>query len=1126
MRKTFLGTRLMGLLLILAFAALGQREAGQITGTVRDPSGAVVAAAKVTVKSVGTGSTREATTNISGIYTVPSLRPDTYDVAVEAAGFEKFQQRVTVTVGSVNEVSMQLSVSSSKTTVEVVESGAVQVNTETQTLSQVIDSQQLNELPTSPTRDPYQLVGISGNVATDSSSARGAGFSINGQRSASTSILLDGAENVDTYTATVGQKVPLDSVQEFSVLTNNFGAEYGRASGGVVNVVTKGGTNQLHGSGYEFNRVSALSSNTFNNNATDSPKSIFARNNFGFSAGGPIKKDKLFFFNNTEWIRVRSSSNIDYTIIDPSSYSKLAPASQQFFSQYGKMVPGVHTLSTFPCASLTCDAVSFSVPADAGGGSPQNTWMEVARVDYNLSEKSSMFFRYAGYNEVDFPGTVNASPYAGYNTGQNQFDQNNTLTFTHVFTPSLVNTAKVVYSRLKGPVQPLASAPIGPTLYTTTALPTVGPYSLIFPGYSETTPGNSIPFGGPQNLYQVYEDISWTKGKHQLKFGAQFIQIRDNRTFGAYENAVEVLGTNVSSAMANLVSGNIYQFQGAVYPQGKYPCAYNAQGVAQVTAACTVTLPISAPAFERNYRYDDSALYAQDSWKVLPRLTVNLGLRWEYYGVQHNANPLLDSNFVMGQGSNIFQQIRNGSVQLAKDGGVFWNPDYKNLGPRVGFAWDVFGDGTTALRGGYSRAFERNFGNVTFNAIQNPPNYAVISLIAGQDVASMPVYSDNAGPMAGTGSKALPLVSQRAINQNMKNAYANTWNLGIDRRVTKNAVLSLSYSGSHSVNLYDISNINLAGDGAIFLGDARASNRLNYQYSAMNYRSDQGYGYYDSLNLKYSATNLFNKGLGVTMNYTWAHSLDNLSSTFSEGAGGGASGAYSLGYLDAFNPQLNYGNSDYDVRQRLVLSANWQMPWLKGASNKFVRDVVAGWGFGSILNIHGGMPFSIYDCNNFNGTDCPLWVPSSQVSTTGSAVQTSTPNTFEYIALPNTKGVVNNQGDGLGMPNCKGLDHQGCTYTASGLPYPTRNMFVGPGFWNVDMNFYKSFKLNERFQMQVRAEMYNIFNHSNQYINYYNLDVSSMGDPDVQSEKGGINGSAGQPTDERRNIQFGLKLTF
>jgi outer membrane receptor protein involved in Fe transport len=1115
--------------------ALAQRETGQITGAVRDQTGASIPNVKVTAKSTTTGLTREATTNTAGVYTIPSLPADVYEITIDATGFTKYVQHLKVDVGSNNELSPLLSVASSTTTVEVAESSVAAVNTETQTLSQTISLQQLTELPTSPTRNPYALVATSGNVAEDNNSNRGAGFSINGLRSASTSILLDGAENVDAFTADVGQTVPLDSVAEFSVLTNNFTAEYGRASGGVVNLITKSGTNAFHGSAYEYNRVSALSANTFENNATGTPKGIFTRNDFGASVGGPILKNKVFFFNNTEWIRVRSAAPNDLTIIDPGSYSALAPASQAFFSQYGKLAPGVSTLHKTSCGSLTCDVVTFNAPSDAGGGLPQNTWMEVAKVDYNLSDRTTISARYAAYNELDFAGTVNSSPYAGYNTGQNQFDQNITLTGTHVFTPTLVETTKLVYNRLNGPVQGLGTAPIGPTLYTAGSLPSVGGFPLVFPGYSEQTPGNSIPFGGPQNLYQVYQDFSWTKGKHQFKFGGQFIQIRDNRVFGAYENAVEILGTNLSKGLADLVSGNLYQFEGAVYPQGKYPCPSNAQGVTQVSAACTLQLPVGAPAFERNYRYNDGAFYGQDAWKITPRFTANLGLRWEYYGVQHNANQALDSNFVFGSGNTIYDQIRNGSVQLAANGGVFWKPDKKDFAPRVGIAYDVFGDGSTAIRGGYSIGYERNFGNVTFNAIQNPPNYAVVSLIAGQDVPSMPVFTNNAGPLAGSGTKALPLVSQRAINQNMKTAYAETWDVALERRVTKNSVVAASYSGSHGVHLYDIANINTAGYGSTFLGDARAANRLNYGYSNMNFRSDNGYSHYEALNLRYSATNLWNHGLGVTMNYTWSHSLDNLSSTFTE-TNGANSGLYQLGYLDAFNPQLNFGNSDYDIRHRFVLSETWDLPFLKDSKNKFVKYAVAGWGVGSILNIRSGSPFSIYDCTNFNGTACPLYVAPTKIPNTGTSVAANgndfSPNLFNYITLPNTGGNINNQGDSLGIPNCKGLDHYGCTYTTSGLAYPDRNQFYGPGFWKMDMNFYKNFRLTERFTLQFRAELYNIFNHSNQYVTGLNLDVSSITDNNgnpaqyIQTEKGGIYGYAGQPTDERRNVQFALRLSF
>jgi outer membrane receptor protein involved in Fe transport len=1136
----------LALPLILAVAALAQTEAGVITGTVHDNTGAVVADAKVTAKSISTGVARESKTNSVGLYTFPALKADTYDITVEAKGFQKYARRVQVGVGSTNDVSPQLAIGSSETIVEV--SGvaeAAAVNTETQTLSETVTAKQLEELPTSPTRNPYALVGTSGNVAEDNSGAnRGTGYSINGMRTASTSILLDGAENVDTFTASVGQTIPLDSVQEFSVLTNNFGAEYGRASGGVVNLVTKSGTNTFHGSAYEYNRISALSSNTYQNRAdqwaagcaSGSPcdvgqKGTFTRNDFGFSLGGPIIKNKLFFFNNTEWIRVRSAAPIEYAIVDPSSYSLLAPSSQAFFSQYGTMAPGVKTVSTLPCVTgspLTCAVVSFPVATDAGGGLPQNTWMEVAKVDFNVSDKTTLSGRYAAYNEKDFDGTVNASPYAGYNTGQTNYDQNYAFTLMHVFSPTIVNTSKLIFNRLNGPVQPLSTAPVGPTLYTTgTGTGTVGGFTMVYPGYSETTPGNAIPFGGPQNLYQIYDDLSWTKGQHQLKFGGQFIQLRDNRAFGAYQNAVEGLGSNLSSAFTNLQNGVIYQFQGAVYPQGKYPCPKDAAGVPQVSPDCTLTLPAEAPRFSRNYRYNDTAAYFQDSWKAVPRLTLNLGLRWEYYGVQHSpgSDAKLDSNFVMGQGATIYDQIRNGSVQLAQDGGVFWKPKYNNWGPRVGFAYDVFGNGKMALRGGFAMSYERNFGNVTYNTIQNPPNYAVVSLQSNVDVTGfLPVYTDNFGPLAGTGTKALPAVSQRAINQNLKTAYAETWDLAVEHQIGRASLVSAAYAGSHGVHLYDIANVNPATSGSLYLGDARGANRLNYQYSNMNFRSDNGFSSYNALNVKYVGNNLWNKGLGVVANYTWSHSLDNLSSTFSDG---NTNGWYMLGYLDAFNPALNKGNSDFDIRNRLNIAGTWETPWFKSGSNAIARAILGGWGTGAVFNIRSGAPFGIYDCNNFNGTSCPQWDQVGALPKTGSATPSGDPNLFNYIGLPSdSSGAVLNQGSAQAMPICTGLDHTGCTYTLSGQKYPGRNGFYGPGYWNADMNFFKNFSLTERFKLQFRGEFYNIFNHHNQYVTTQNLDVSALSSPFIQTEKGGIYGVPGQSTDERRNLQFGLKLSF
>jgi outer membrane receptor protein involved in Fe transport len=1157
-------------LLLLAALAFGQTETGQITGTVKDKSGAVVPNAKVTATAVETGVTREAKSNAAGLYTFPALKPTTYKVIVEAQGFEKFERVVTVNVSTNIDISPSLVVGATSTVVEVSATSAdVAVNTENQTISTVITSNDLENLPTTADRNPYALVANSNNVTEDSNSNRGAGFSINGQRSASTSILLDGAENVDAYTAQVGQPVPLDSVQEFSVLTNNFGAEFGRASGGVVNLITKSGTNQFHGSAYEFNRISGDSANTYYNDANGLKKPVFVRNNFGFSIGGPVIKNKLFFFENLEWLRVRSTGEVGATIIDSSSYGLLGGDAKTFMNTYGKNLrSSLKQVSQAPCSSgtygslLLCDVVSYGVPTDAGGGNPENTWDQVAKVDYTINSKTTLSGRYAGYHQVNLDGVVNNSPYAGYDTGETMFDQNVAITLTRMVTSNLVNTTKLIYNRMYD-FQPLAgSMPSMPTLFSTGSVPTVGGQILQFPGYMQTNPGNTIPFGGPQNLYQVYDDISWTKGKHQLKFGGQFIHLRDNRTFGAYENAVELIGSSLegttkiqSGTYQNLINGNIYEYEGAVNPQGEYPCYRDpVTGSAIQTAACTLQLPVNEPSFSRHYRYNDAALYAQDAIKVTPRLTVNLGLRWEYYGVQHNDNSALDSNFVLAPAGNIFDQVRYGQVELSKDGGKFWKPQYHNYGPRIGFAWDPTGKGKTSIRGGYSIGYERNFGNVTFNAIQNPPNYGVVQLY-GQGpsaIGTLPVYLTNAGPLAGgSGITSLPFpsVSQRAINQNMKTAYAETWNLGVEQSVANNAIVTIQYAGSHGVHDYDIANLNPSSGGGIYLGDGggsgynsyySAGNRPNLQYSNMNYRSDNGYSHYDALMLGFRANNLRHTGVTLNANYQWSHALDNLSSTFSENYGQ-QSGLYQLGYIDAFNPKLNYGNADYDIRHRFQTSASWELPWFKNSTNKVERYALGGWVVGGNLNIRSGMPFTIYDCSNQNDTSCPVYSPVSGTVAKSGKPTSPSGGYSNYITIPTDPsanpvtgakaGHVVDAGNALGMPNCSGLYHLGCSYVVeTGTSYAARNQYKGPNFWNSDIQFLKNFKFSERLGLQLRGELYDIFNHHNQYIAAYGLDVSGMKASNasnyIQTEKGGKFGVPGQSTDEHRTIDFGAKITF
>ena len=1155
---------LLTVLLLCSVAAFGQAESGQISGTVTDTSNAVVPGAKVTVTNVNTGLVRNSVTNNAGEYVVSSLRIGTYDVLIEKEGFQKYSNRVQVDVGSRVDLSAKLAVTGASTTVEVTASGETAVvNTETQTLSTVVTSSQLQDLPTL-TRNPYDLVATSGNVSdADSGQAlRGVGYAINGQRAAGTDILLDGAENVDLFGASVGQSVPLDSVAEFRLSTSNFTAEYGRASGGVVNVTTKSGTNQFHGSLFEFNRVAALASNTYDNNAFRAAafadgtctqgqpcavgaKPGFTRNQFGYSIGGPIVKNKLFFFSATEWTRVRSNSTVNQVILDPAFLSEpgVGAATLTYFNAYGQHLrPGLVVLNHIPFGLSTSnllpanapflETVQYQVPSNSGAGLPQNTYSNVDRVDWTISDKTQLYGRYAIFSEDDLPGSNNNSPYVGYDTGSTNFDQNVVINLTHVFTPNLVNSVKLVYNRLNN-FQPLGTNPAAPTLYTgASGVIRVGGNQVGFPGYTNLTPGNGIPFGGPQNLYQIYDDLSWSKGKHQLKFGGAYIQTRDNRTFGAYENPVQAFSASGSGSLAStaagLFNGQVALFQSAIYPQGEFPCFRSlTTGKPIQTPDCTLNLPVGSPAFNRNNIYNDGSWYVNDSWKVTPRLTLNLGLRWEYYGVQHNANPKLDSNFYFGPGTTYQQTVRTGQVQIADQSpvGGLWAKNLNNWAPRVGFAWDVLGNGTLSFRGGYGISYERNFGNVTFNVIQNPPNYAVVALQSGVDLPVQPIYTNVAGPLSGsTGSTAFLSPSCRCVDPHIKQAYANFWSGAIDYQMLKNTVVSVEYVGSHGVHEYSIANINKAYFGSTYLGDARASNRLNQQYTNMNFRGSGGFNQYNGLNIKLQSNNLFNKGLFFTANYTWSHAIDDLSSTFAEGGNGNNQ----LGYTDPWYPQLDKGNSEYDVRNRFVFSGTWNLPWGNNASSGFVRQVAGGWSLSPIFATRTGSDFTIYDCTN-GVSNCPRWVTTAPNSPKGNAgLKAISADNFLYQTLPIDPNIDQpfGTGDSLEVPNqivfCGANTIDTAVHTCSGLPVGRRNSYWGPNNWTFNAVVAKTFKLTERFNLQFRFEMYNVFNHSNYYVQVANADVSSFNFITAQK---GVTPVLGAPN-EHRDIQFGLKLNF
>jgi acyl dehydratase len=1196
-------------LFLCGAVALAQLESGQIAGTVMDQSGAVVTNAAVAVKNLDTNAERNTVSSSTGAFLVPGLTPGHYLVTVTSASFKPYIAKAEVAVGAHVTIDVKLSVSSSVTQVQVVAEGGVEVNTQTQELSQVIDTQQLQQLP-SLTRNPYDFVGLSGNVSSgDNTSSsggsgqnltnRGVGYAINGQRESGTEILLDGVENIAVFSEGVGEDVPVDAVQEYSVITNNYSAEFGRASGGVVNVTTKAGTNKFHGGVWDFNRLSAATSNSYGNDAANwaaaqqdlptSPKGTYTRNQYGFQVAGPVWKDKLFFEATTEWTKVRSAAVENEEIFDPAFIALLPANTKAYFGTYGTgAVPSSGVAATWgqlettafgnpqlngdtqiPAATPVFDKVTFHAPFDAGGGVPQNTYAMIGRADYNPTDKTQMFFRMGRESIVEQNGAASYSAYPADDIGDTSLNQSYLYSLSHTFSTNMFGSLKTSFTRYNNANSFDTSLTYSPNLMFVAPTDLYSGGLIQMPGlenYSEPGEGG-LPYGGPQNTIQIEPDISWTKGKHSIRFGGLYTYIQMNVAYGAYSQAVEQLGATGAASMADLVNSvddpggsTLVAFDARVNPQGKYPCVAmpsfwqtNANADLNQTAGCTVTPPLSAANPARSYRYNDFAFYLQDSYRYTPKLTLNYGLRWEHYGVQHNNKANLDSNFYFGSGQGIEEQTRSGQMFIADQSPVhgFWKARWGTMAPRVGFAYDVNGNGKTSVRGGFGISYERNFGNVTFNASFNPPASAVLSSVCppADATCAVLVTNNDLGPLGLSGGPAAPLppAELRMPDPEIEVAQTQFWSFGVQHQITPSTVAQATYSGAHSIHLYDVENINELGAGQAYLGDPYTFggdcsttipaggtvpppclNRPNDQYSNINMRGSMGSGSYQSLLLGIQSQNIHGTGLDIVANYTWSHSLDDLSSTFGDSLQGGSGYIGSLGYTSLLDPKLDWGSSDYDIRQRLTVSPIWAMPWFKTGS--FIeKEVLGGWTISGIGTIRTGIPFSVYDYNDvYNGYTVPRLTPSSPVTN----YKVGTPQVIDPIVAPNQYAALTIPSPIANGPGGTELPFNTTLGISDFGPFPAamtrRNSFRGPGAWNVDMALDKKFPITSGVGMEFRAEGFDVLNHHNYYVNTTTLDYSGPSTPmQVIEEKGGLGSLAtGGNHDERRFLQFSLKLFF
>lgn len=1115
-----------------------QTETGQITGVVTNVSGEPVAFADISVTSARTGAVRHVRAEARGIYNVPDLLPGEFVLESSAPGQLGGSRKVVVLPGV--RVSLNIRMGESSAVAPRLQT-EVQVASQTQTQQIVITPDYLADLP-NLTRNPYQFAELSGNLSDAGLGTRGAGFAINGLRESSTNILLDGANNNNEFAGSIGQQIPPDAVYEVTLMTNDFTAEFGRASGGIVDLVSKRGGNQFHGTAYEFNRSSDLTSNSFLDNSEGMHQPVFTRNEFGQSLGGPIIRRKLFFFTSTEAVLVRSEATTFAWVPSPQLLSLTAPNTQAFFQSLGQLRPGATMTGTVnlnaliamsgenPCIGLACATlpaglplfghIAYQAPADSGGGFPQNTADTFQRLDYQLSDRTWLYARYALYSERDAAGSLSNSPYSNYDLAQSRFDNTFAASAIHSLNARWILQTKVDFNRLNDFQQGLTSRGVVPTMYANPLAPvTIGTDNIAFPGYNPFTPGSAGAFGGPENLLQLQQDVSWTKGKHLIRFGGSFDTIRDNRTGAAYQTAVDSLsdGGGLGPALNGLLSGQFAQIEVAVNPQGKFPCAGG-----NVTPACSLTLPVGAPNFSRSNVFNEGALYLQDYWKLNSRVSLNLGLRWEHFGVQHDKNPNLDSNwYAPGVGfadSNLGAYLRDGGLELASQSpaGQLWKPDWKNFAPRLGFAWDVFGDGSTSFRGGYGIAYERNFGNVTFNVIQNLPNYAVL------DVPGL-ITTNNFGPLGGSGTLPLPQTGARIVDPDLKTAYAHLWNASLERQIGHGIVYGLEYSGSKGVNLYSISYPNQYGFGNLVLGDPCTAgdcvSQPNPNYGEdVGYRGNQGFSTYEGLDNRLSVYDLLHLGIALTANYTWSHAIDNMSSTFFEAGGQGVAsqygnqnitinnGDFDAGFLDPYDPGLDKGNAEFDIRHRVTLAGNWQIPsWKKPG---WIGALTRGWNLNPLFIARSGEPFSVFDTSSQT-----LDLSAPRASFVGN--YPTSRNTFvPSQTMPDLIQLI------TFLPSEIAREVNPLT---PGAQWPSnmssRDAFRAPGFWNLDVGVHKDTRLTERITLQLRAEFFNVFNHANLYV------IGASADVGTSNTVNACFGCTGSSYDQRQ-VQLAGKLIF
>ncbi len=1142
-KKTFWAMFL--LLAVFVPALFAQTDTGSIQGSVTDASGAVIPGATVTAVNTGTNQTFTATTDAGGVFVIPAVVRGPYRVEIKANGFKSEVQQFTLNVREQKQFNATLQPGAVSESVEV--RGDVSLaDTSTSSMGEVIQGNQITELPLNGrnftqlalltpgvTRGAYgsQASGI-GNQSETFRYAQtgGAALSANGLRQQANNYILDGLDNNEGLVNTINIFPPVEATEEFRVDTSVAPAEFGRAGGAVIDSSIKSGTNQIHGSAFDFLRNSVLDANNayFDpiTNGLPTKKSPFKRNQFGGTLGGPIIKNKLFIFGDFQGLRssqpqnpqfatvptdlmrqgnfsellgnsaVTGQMSIPACVTNPAFYTTNSSGNK--VNSYGYVFDpvscqpfgwnGTTATNIIPAGSINAVGLKYlnAFPAANVPGVILNNFTSRPnvrenyndfdiRLDYNVSQRDSIFGRVSYGKDDTTQDTVLGTLPSGFGSGsRDNHPRGVAVGETHVFSSTVVNDLRLGWSRpYFDYLNPFNNVPLSQNLGIPNAnrLPELGGGALIGPyGQQISYTGDGGPYIVPQKTIQLVDTVSWVHGSNSFRFGTSLLR------------------RNVSYFISDYRGKGFFQLGNGTFTG--YP-------VSELLDGFMVEYDISNPVNANTINWE-TGYFAQDDWKVTHRLTLNIGLRYDLFTSPYEANNRW-SNFNLQTGQLVEAGVNGASRSLVIT-------DTNNFAPRVGFAYDVFGSGKTVVRAGFGVFYFLDRGGVGNQLSANPDwNFAnALQSSAGfrTTLTGEAPLNDN-NPADATGPIPLPTNNINlshptntqliAVPSNNQTSSINEWNFQVSQEVNAGTDVRVAYVGTKSDHLmtwYNLNGPQLVGAAVPFPGQG-----LNVIVGSANGSSNYN-------GLQVSVNRRMINGLQYTIAYTYSHSLDNSLSAFS------SLGTNQRLFIDGTNAQLNYnyGNSDDDQRHAFTFAGTYDLPFghqrrFGGDWNGFVNTIFGGWEANLIASIGTGTPFDIAgNPPNSNCNGCQIRPNYAGGASIGEAGRDPN-NNNDLIWLKAPAGTFaypsfNSSGQFLSVPTL------------------TRNKFYGPGYDPIDLAIYKNFGLTERLKMQFRAEMYNVFN-SPQFTN-----------PDYNPNDGNFGEINSTRAYSEREIQFALRFTF